>query len=167
MYLSAEEAGMVEPIAQQLELVVQMYRQEDEFRSILAHPGVSQADKLDMIKGSFGESLSELMYSTVKLLIERGRLSLLPSLYDAYIEIADERSGRARATVYSAYELSDADKKAIESRFSKITGKKIIINNIIDETLIGGVRVRIGDRLYEGSIAGKLEQLRNILKQNA
>jgi len=167
LYTSAEEAGSVEQIAEQLQLAAQLYKQEEGFRAILSHPAVANDDKINFIKKSFGDSLSELVYSTLQLLIERGRVSVLPSLSQAYDEIADERSGRARARVYSAYPLSEADVKAVEAQFSKITGKQITADNIIDRSLIGGIRVRIGDRLYEGSVAGKLEQLRNQLKQNA
>jgi len=120
-----------------------------------------------LIKRAFGDGLSELVISTLKLLIERGRFPVLPAMYQAYTAIADERSGRARAIVYSAYELSEADSQAIAAQFSRLTGKTIAVENVIDKSLIGGIRVRIGDRLYEGSVAGKLEQLRKQLKQNA
>jgi len=167
LYASAEEAGVVEKISGELQLAAQIYKEEEQFRAILSHPGVENDAKFDLFKQSFGEALSELVYNMVKLLIERGRLALLPSICQAYLEIADERSGRAQAKVYSVYPLTDEDKRAVEAHFSKITGKQISVDNIIDRSLIGGIRVRIGDRLYDGSVAGKLQQLQNQLKQNA
>lgn len=171
LYSSAEEANAAEQIGEQLKAVVDLFAQAQEqdpmVRSFLSHPSVTNEAKMDVIKQVFGDSLSELLYNTLGLLIERGRWSLLPALYQAYEEIADEKAGRARALVYSAYELSEADSQAIAAQFSKITGKQILVQNIVDRSLIGGIRVRIGDRLYDGSIAGRLEQLRKQLKQNA
>jgi F-type H+-transporting ATPase subunit delta len=167
LHASAEESGSVEQTGEQLQSVVDVYNQEQDLRVIMSHPGISADAKLDLIKQAFGDRLSDLVISTLKLLIERGRFSVLPAMCKAYMDIADERSGRARAIVYSAYELSEADNQAIAAQFGKLTGKTIAVENIIDKSLIGGIRVRIGDRLYEGSVAGKLEQLRKQLKQNA
>jgi len=167
LHASAEESGSVEQTGEQLRAVLDVYNQEPDLRVIMSHPGIAADAKLDLIKRAFGDGLSELVISTLKLLIERGRFSVLPALYQAYTAIADERSGRARAIVYSAYELSEADNQAIAAQFGKLTGKTITVENVVDKSLIGGIRVRIGDRLYEGSVAGKLEQLRKQLKQNA
>jgi F-type H+-transporting ATPase subunit delta len=167
LHASAEENGSVEQTGEQLRAVLDVYNQEPDLRVIMTHPGIAADAKLDLIKRAFGDGLSELVISTLKLLIERGRFPVLPAMYQAYTAIADERSGRARAIVYSAYELSEADSQAIAAQFSRLTGKTIAVENVIDKSLIGGIRVRIGDRLYEGSVAGKLEQLRKQLKQNA
>ncbi len=163
----AQEAGSVESTADQLQLVAELLEQSKDFRSFMTHPSVPGKDKLKLVKDAFGTELSELVYQTLELLIERGRFPIIPAVHKAFVAISDEQSGRAKAIVFSAYELSDADSKAIEEQFGKLTGKQLSIENVIDKSLIGGIRVRIGDRLYEGSVAGKLEQLHNQLKQNA
>lgn len=167
LYDSAQAAGDAERVNEELQATAEVYEREQDFRAVMSHPAIATEAKLAFLKDVFGEGLSELMYSTLQLLVERGRFSVLPSLQQAYANIADERAGRAKARVYSAQGLTDTDREAISAQFSKLTGKQISVENIIDPSLIGGIRVRIGDRLYEGSVAGKLEQLRNQLKDNA
>lgn len=163
----AQEAGSVESTAEQLRIVAELWEQAKDFRSFMSHPGVPNASKMELVKQATGSDLSELVSHTLELLIERGRFSIVPALYQTFVAISDEQFGRAKALVYSAYELTEADRKAVAEHFGKLTGKQLSIENQIDKSLIGGIRVRIGDRLYDGSVAGKLEQLHNQLKQNA
>jgi F-type H+-transporting ATPase subunit delta len=101
----------------------------------------------------------------LKLLIERGRESILTSLYNDFIDIADEALGQANATVYTPFALNEKEEREIAEGFGRLTGKKIRIETVIDPSLLGGIKVRIGDRLYDGSLAGKLARLQKNLNE--
>ena len=84
-----------------------------------------------------------------------------------FTKVANEALGQASAIVYSAFVLSDAQQAEIASHFSKVTGKTIRVSSVVEPKLLGGVQVRIGDRLYDGSLSGKLARLEQSLKTQA
>jgi F-type H+-transporting ATPase subunit delta len=72
--------------------------------------------------------------------------------------------GRAEAAVYSAKALTESEAAAIAAKFTNLTGRNIQVTNIVDPSLIGGIKVRIGDKLYDGSLSGKLERMEKVLQ---
>jgi F-type H+-transporting ATPase subunit delta len=83
------------------------------------------------------------------------------------VKIAGEALGQARATVYTAQALSAEELGNVAAQFSGLTGKKITAEQVVEPALLGGIQVRIGDRLYDGSLAGKLDRLQKSLNKRA
>lgn len=93
-------------------------------------------------------------------MVERGRGENIIAMIDQFKKLAYEEQGMAVAYVYSVKPLSDEYKEVISKEFAKKVGKNtLLIENIIDEDLIGGLKIRIGDRIYDGSIKGQLDRL--------
>jgi F-type H+-transporting ATPase subunit delta len=88
-------------------------------------------------------------------------------VYEAYTRIAGQALGQAHATVYTAKALTEQELSGVEAQFGGITGKKIIAEQIVEPALLGGIQVRIGDRLYDGSLSGKLDRLQKTLNSKA
>jgi F-type H+-transporting ATPase subunit delta len=103
--------------------------------------------------------------NTLQLLIEKGRETLVGAVYEDYVKIAGEALGQANATVTSALPLTVEEATNVKAQFEQMIGKKVRIENIVDPSLLGGLQVRIGDRLYDGSLSGKLARLEKSLKQ--
>lgn len=104
--------------------------------------------------------------NTLQLLIERRREEALEAFVKAYVKIANDALGQANATVYTPVKLSEAELNDIAATFGKLTGKQIRVESVIDKSLLGGIQVRIGDRLYDGSLSGKLKRLERTLNQS-
>jgi F-type H+-transporting ATPase subunit delta len=81
-----------------------------------------------------------------------------------FVFIANQALGQAQAIVTTPLALTEHEASEIAERFSKLSGKKIQITSIIDPSLLGGLTVRIGDRLYDGSLSGKLGRLEKSLQ---
>ncbi|MDU5949832.1 MAG: ATP synthase F1 subunit delta, partial [Paenibacillus macerans] len=111
--------------------------------------------------------LSKSVVSLAKLLVERGRIGILPELLDAYIKISSDALGIANAVVLTTYPLNEEEKGQVAAEFGALVGKKIRVENEIDKSLLGGMKVRIGDTLYDGSLAGKLERLEKSFRRQA
>lgn len=161
----AQDKGIALEVEGQLKVVVEGIQSSKELETLLKHPGIEVSAKHEILKQIFGGVVSEIVMNTLELLIIRGRESVLPELYDSYVAIAGEALGQANATVYSPEALSAEQIQQIVAQFSKLIGKKIRIENVISPNLLGGIQVRIGDRLYDGSLSGKLERLEKSLKQ--
>lgn len=149
----------VAQVEEQLNLVSETLKSNPEFDKLLRHPNLDTSAKVGMLHNVFQGGVSESVLNTISLLIERGRASILTSLTDEYVKIANETLGQAKAIVTSPAPLSEREQAEIAARFSELTGKTIKLENVINPALLGGLQVRIGDRLYDGSLSGKLNRL--------
>jgi F-type H+-transporting ATPase subunit delta len=159
LFAVVKEQGVVDETRAQLEAISQALAGDAGIRAFFEHPNVEAETKIDLLKKAVGNQLSDVVLRTLQLLIERGRASSVPAVYAAFVEIADEALGRAHALVSSAYELTAAQQQEIAAKFGELTGKKITVDTVVDASLLGGVRIRIGDTLYDGSLATKLAEL--------
>ena len=167
LFAAAKDRGTILETEQDLLEVLEVLEQNNEFRMILEHPNISAEVKSDLLKRAFEGNVSEIVMNTLLLAVAKGRETILTSLVSAYRMYANEELGRAQATVYSPFPLSESEKSAIAEQFGKLTKKTITLTNVINPELIGGIQVRIGDRLYDGSLAGKLKSIEKSLTQNA
>ena len=141
--------------------------QAGDIEPFLASPKITESAKWEAISNAIEGKLSKPVVSTVKLLVERGRIGLLPELVDAYVSISSEALGLANALVTTTYPLSEEEKQQVAAEFGALLNKKIRVENVIDKSLLGGMKVRIGDTLYDGSLAGKLERLEKSFRRQA
>lgn len=159
LFAVAQEKGTIEETHSQLEAVVAALTGDAQIRAFFEHPNIDAKTKIEAVKTAVGDKLNSYVIQTIQLLIERGRAAAIDSVLAAYAAIADEAIGRAHAKVTSAFELTPEQMKAIEQQFGALTGKQITVETVVDPSLLGGIRVRIGDTLYDGSLATKLEGL--------
>ncbi|MFC6334943.1 F0F1 ATP synthase subunit delta [Paenibacillus septentrionalis] len=163
----AAAGKVVNEVEHEIKLVVTALSDNEQLNKFLNLPGVEVENKVELLKESFGSSVSELVYNTLRLMIERGRQNVIANLYESYAKIAGEVLGQAKAVVYTATLLSESELAGVAAQFEQVTGKKIVAEQVVDPALLGGVRVRIGDRLYDGSLSGKLERLQKTLNSKA
>jgi F-type H+-transporting ATPase subunit delta len=161
----AQSQNIVTAVEEDLRAVVQAIRDNGEFANLLSHPNVDTSVKVSMLKNVFEGKVSDAVLRTVTLLVERRRESLLPVLLLDYVRIVGEELGLAAAIVTTPAPLTQEEASSISEQFGKLTGKTIRVENVIDPSLLGGLTVRIGDRLYDGSLSGKLNRLQKTLNQ--
>lgn len=109
--------------------------------------------------------LSEGMKNFLGLLLEKDRLRHLPQIENDYRNFADELSGVLRAKVVSATEMTEGYLTSIRGALEKQTGKKIELKTEIDSSLIGGIQVEIGGRVFDGSLKTQLKRFEDTLKK--
>jgi F-type H+-transporting ATPase subunit delta len=146
-------------VEQELRAVVSGLTGDQEIIKFIVSPNISDEAKQNVLHASLDGKVSEPVLRTVLLLIERGRVELLQDLLDDYVKIEGDSLGIADARVYSTYALKEEEKEAVAREFGGRVNKKIRIENIVDPALLGGLKVAIGDTIYDGSLAGKLERL--------
>jgi F-type H+-transporting ATPase subunit delta len=159
----ALQQGSVAQVEEELKGILQVIRENADYGKLLEHPNISAAAKLDLLKQAFEGKVSAAVLNTLQLLVERRRESVLEDLVDSYVKVANVALGQANATVTSAYPLTAEESQQVAERFGQLTGKRIRVENVVDRSLIGGIQVRIGDRLYDGSLSGKLQRLQQSL----
>ncbi|NIK79411.1 F-type H+-transporting ATPase subunit delta [Paenibacillus castaneae] len=160
----AEKQQAVAEVEGQLKLIVGVLEQDPEIEKFLSLPSIDPASKIAVLKAAFGDQVSALVLNTLEILITRRRQGDIADVYAAYTKVAGDSLGQAHATVYAAKALSDEELAGVAAQFGQVTGKTIIAQQIVEPSLLGGVQVRIGDRLYDGSLSGKLDRLQKSFK---
>jgi F-type H+-transporting ATPase subunit delta len=138
----------------------------DELQRVLANPAIPLEERIDVARNVF-PSLSKPVLNLVLLLLKRGRIEQLPRVAAEFRRLDDKRNNVVHATVTSAAPLEAGEVKAIAARLEELTGSSVDLETAVDPDLLGGVVVRVGDRLIDGSVRGRLERLRNQLASGA
>ncbi|QIZ05779.1 F0F1 ATP synthase subunit delta [Priestia megaterium] len=159
LFQIAKETGALGVIEEELRVVKEVVQYNPELKNILNSSKLSIEEKKEIIKSSFA-TVNVNVLNTILILIDRHREDQIVDVANEFLELANDEMGIAEAQVYSTRELTDAEREAISSVFAAKVGKKSLkIENIVDSNLLGGIRLRIGNRIYDGSLRGKLDRL--------
>ena len=134
----------------------------EELRALVEHPAVAYADKERVVRRVVGDVLPEAL-NLVLLMVRRGRPKAIDRMVDHFRALLRRHRGISLAEVRTALELDESQRVSVMDRLHELTGDEIEINEVVDESLIGGITVRIGDRLYDASVRSRLERLRTRL----
>ncbi|MBU9712914.1 F0F1 ATP synthase subunit delta [Evansella tamaricis] len=156
----AQERNALEQITDDLEAVSQVMRDTNLLDEVFRHAKMTPEEKKKIITYSFSDKVSEAVVNLLLLLIDKKREDVFFAIVEDFKNLTNDVRGIADAKVYSAKPLSDQEKEAVASVFAVKAGKqKLLVTNIVDKELIGGLKVRIGDRVYDGSVASKLASI--------
>ncbi len=156
--------GAAEPAAKQLQEFAAAYEQSSELRTFLASPAVTVETKHTVIEKIIKrQGASKIVRNLLFVIADHRRTQLIPEILATFQQVIRQRQGVAEANVTSAVDLSAAQKKELAATLAKLTGKKIEMNYAQDPALLGGVVVRIGDTIYDGSLRSRLNELRSRL----
>jgi F-type H+-transporting ATPase subunit delta len=131
----------------------------DEMRRVLQHPVIPYAAKERLLQRAAGGIRPEVL-KMVLLMIRRGRPRAVEPMISHFGVLLRAERGIVLAEVRTALPLEDEQRRAVTDRLGELTGETVEMNEIVDESLIGGIAVRIGDRLYDASVRNRLERLR-------
>jgi F-type H+-transporting ATPase subunit delta len=129
----------------------------------LANPAVSLEQRTAQVEKALGKAVSRPVLNLILLQLRRGRIEQLPQVAVEFRRLDNARQGITEATATAAAELTPAEVEAITRRLEQLTGGRIELDVRVDPSLLGGLIVRVGDRLIDGSVRGRLERLRNRL----
>lgn len=148
-------------IADELESVVKdCLDRFPKLETALASPRITEEAKETMLNRVFQGKLDKTLLNFLKVLTRRRRLGALRAIQVATSALRDEKHGKVRVQVTSAQPLTDTQKSEIIAKLKTNLGKTAVLVEKIDPSLLGGLILRIGDRVYDGSALGKLQVLR-------
>ena len=156
-----EDEGRLDALTREVRSLGDAVASSQELRSLLASPVVPQEARrgvMEQIAARLG--LSPTVRSAALLLTDRRRGAALPDVARALDALVDERAGKVKAEVTSAAPLTDAQALQVQGALERLTGRKIALSRAVDASLIGGVVARVGDKVFDGSVRTRLEQLR-------
>lgn len=161
----AQETNNLDKLESELQTVVNIINENSELKKVMEHQLVSPEEKKAIINTVFAQDISEMTMNFLDVVIDKYRAAYIPGIYEEFVAYANATRNTIDALVKSAAELTDSELKTIKGKLADATGKNVRLLSELDPSLIGGVIVRIGDRVVDGSIAGRLAKLKdNLLK---
>jgi F-type H+-transporting ATPase subunit delta len=153
----AEEAGAAEAVGAELASIAEVLEQNPTFAQFLADPGISHAERDRVLDGAFGGGhASPMVWNFIRVLKEHDRLGLLADVIAAYGDLYDEKHGKVEVDVTVPNRLDADDLEFLGLRIGEALGKDAVIHQYVDPSLIGGMVLRVGDRLVDASVKGQL-----------
>jgi len=160
----AREAGKVDEYQGELGKIVQSIEEIEGLKEYFAHPLVPALDKKDIANKLFAQAVSQVTLNFILLVLDKKREIYLDLIFKEYEEMADESHGIKKAEIISAMPVPEEEVDALAKTLSSSSGKTIQLNLTIDPALLGGVKIRMGDKIIDASVAKKLEMLKKNLK---
>lgn len=157
--------GVEDSVFTDLNVIAKTLKADNAFKLFSEDPKVSTEKRLQFVDTTF-KGVDQPLMNLFKILAERKQLGKIPVIRDAFEKEYNEAKEQQYMKVESVYKLSDEELDAIGKVFIERTGyKKLLIENIINESLIGGIRATIGTTVYDGSIINELSQLEKSFHQ--
>lgn len=159
LFRGAEADGVTESVLKDLQHVKSAVESSKELKALLHSPVVRTVVKNTIFKEIFESSITKLTLDFLFFLTEKRRESELLHAIEAYEIIYYDMNGVLNVTVSSAVALAESEQKRTVEAMIKTTGKKVNANFKVDNSLIGGIKIRVGDVLYDGSVSSQLAEL--------
>lgn len=160
------EAGKLDEYTEEIRMVKTVLEDEPQFATLLNHPQISQEAKMDMLTECFEKRLSPEVFGFLRVVLQARRQENFIEIFDAFLDRVRKYKHIGRAWVTSAVELTDAQKKAVEKRLLEITNNVVYEMEFrVDESLLGGMKIRIDDIVVDGSVKYKLQSMMRKLEE--
>ncbi|MEO7720082.1 MAG: F0F1 ATP synthase subunit delta [Capsulimonas sp.] len=159
LFSVAQRDGIIEAVAEDLTLVERFLADVPYLRAVLLQPLVSDEQKNKVASDAFGDRVTATTLSFLQLLIRKGREELVTETIRDFRELLAEFHNTVEALATSAVALTPAQTDGLAASVRKLTGKTVILTTQVDPAILGGVVVRIGDTVIDGSVRGRLENL--------
>lgn len=163
LFQLVKEQQLIDTVEEELRVVKEVFFVNEDLKAVLQSPKVSREKKKAILSTAFA-AVNPLVLNTLMLLVDRHRENEIIDVANEFSELANEERGIESANVYSVRPLTDEERTALSVSFAKRIGKKSLqIENIVESDLLGGIKIRIGNRIFDGSLRGKLDRLERTL----
>jgi F-type H+-transporting ATPase subunit delta len=156
----AKESGQVDPIAGELREIHQILSENPAFQSLLADPGVSEAEREQVLKRVFAGKINQILMNALGVMNNKGRLGILSEVAQNYQDLLDEERGKIEVDVTVAQKLSNEELEQVRRRVGEALKKDVIIHQYVDDSIIGGLIVRVQDKLIDASVRTQLQMIK-------
>jgi len=160
---AAEAAKRADNVLEELEsLQNDILKKIPALRTTLVSPRVAFDEKVTLLDKAFAGKMSGVLTNFLKVLARHGRFDCIADVTRAYRKLLSESQGKVEITVRAAAPLSNPLRERIAARLGETLKKKVTLNVVIDPELLGGLVVRIGDTLYDGSVSTQLQRMKTV-----
>lgn len=164
LYDLAEKSGSLDDVMQAMSNIKIAIQSSPELKRVLINPLITAEEKRVLVKTI---TSNKLILRFVDLLARRGRLELLSVIHDQLLELSDRAKGIHRVLVKTAIALTEAQKRLVESQLADRFGGRVIGHFQQAKEMIGGVWVKLGDKVLDATLRGRIDDLKHALANSA
>ena len=159
----AKEENKVTQYLDDIKLVGEVLDSDPQIVQFFNHVLIENDKKIQLLDQSFKGNVDQYVLNFLKLLVQSRRIRYIDDIVKSYIKLSNQYLGIEEGMIYTPYELTDQQIQDIEKAISQKENKKVTLKVSIDQSLLGGIKVQISNRIYDGTIKNKVEMLKKEL----
>lgn len=159
----AKEENKVTQYLDDIKLVGEVLVSDPQIVQFFNHVLIENDKKIQLLDQSFKGNVDQYVLNFLKLLVQSRRIRYIDDIVKSYIKLSNQYLGIEEGMIYTPYELTDQQIQDIEKAISQKENKKVTLKVSIDPSLLGGIKVQISNRIYDGTIKNKVEMLKKEL----
>ncbi len=160
---AAEKAGQADQVVEELEAIVaEVLGKLPKLDEALMSPRLTHEERLPILDKAFGGRVSDTTLTFLKVTSKHGRLDCLRAIARSARKLLDTMRGRVEVIVETAYPLNNSLRDRIVGRLTELLGRQVNLSMAVNEDLLGGLVVRVGDTVYDASLAARLKKMQEV-----
>jgi F-type H+-transporting ATPase subunit delta len=167
LFLAARDSGQLEAVEAAFPPIAGAVRDNADLYRFLVHPAIAPTEKKKIIKqlmADLKDKANEMLYDYLCLVVDKQREEYIPLMSEVFQDRLMEHRSQITAQVETPYALPEELKAGLREKLGHVTGKTILLEEVVNPELMGGVLVRLGDRVIDGTVMHRLDQLKETLK---
>jgi F-type H+-transporting ATPase subunit delta len=157
------EVELSTEILDQLKMIQVLTTESNELKSFLLNPSIKKENKIKLVKEVFADKFNKGVLSTLLLLLERRRISVIALLAESYKEVLNQRNNTQETELSTAQDLNEVEIDSIKRRLEKLFNKNIQIKHTLDKSLVAGLKIIAGDKVIDSSLKKKMNKLKDLM----
>ena len=158
-----EDQGSLARIVDDLRGVRELFDKDKTFREFFGSPRIDATAKKRVLREALGDRIDRPVMGLLHVLVNKRREMLLDNIADEFERYRDLREGRQHVYITAARPVDEDQLGEIRSRLEKATGTQVLVHVKIDPRVVGGLRIKLGDKVIDGTVRGRLQQLKQML----
>lgn len=159
LYDVAAELGKVQPFLEELQAIRELLLREPDFFELIKTPVISGSEKKQIVDQVFSGKISQEILNFLFVLIDKRRTVNFPRIVDQYVYYVEQSKGYTQGVIYSTATLSAEQLSGFEGKVGRLLAKKVALENRLDASLLGGVKIMVEGKIIDASIRKRLEDL--------
>lgn len=160
LFDAAVDSNNVDGLYDELSAVIDLFKSQKGLMDLMLTPSINTSEKKAILIRVFGESLSQYLKNFLNILLDKNRFEFLSEIHDDFRKLVFPYKNMVEATVLTVVPLDEDQRKALEEKLKQRFNKEVILDNKIDESILGGAVVYVGDQIIDGSIKNQLNQMK-------
>lgn len=165
LFQVGEENNSTTNLYEELNAVIDILKSNQDFYNVLKSPLVTKGDKKDLVEKVFGNQISDNLNNFLKIIIDKDRVAALEAVQKSCKVLLNEKNNIIEGSAITAVPMSQEELKQLEAKLSSKYNKNVTLENKIDESILGGVLVRLGNEEIDGTVKTRLTKMKDQLSQ--
>ena len=160
--LAESSIDHIDKAVEDMKLVNELIFQNEELKTFFMHPVVSLKDKKETIEAAFKDKLDTSSFNFIETLLDESRFGIFRTILEVFIKESEKIKNKQRVEVISAVDIDEEEKQRLTAKLNEKLNKDVLLNYNLDDSILGGLVVKIEDKVIDLSLKAKFEELKKL-----